>query len=1516
MPNMQAPEQQTQTSRFGGFVSNVATYFMDFLETNFHKRRIPKRTIKHRNDSGLLLGLNLQKYPSFNSKIWSSIKKSFGKESELRVKKTKYTTQIPPNLLDLIDKQVGTINDEQTQQILVLISERLSQAVNRYENEVDLALAKSLDDTAMLVKECFVDPFLTKIEKPLENQREASIDSIFSIEEGLIELLVRPFEEIQSDLINRLIVGESVNLREELARGFSTHLVKTSISAFFKSFAINDLFFDLQEISDNQRILDKQEFYLYFCDIQFNRHTYPIFFVPLFLSKQEDTFVISFDSSVYVNKKALQYIVQEYNKEKGTTGSLELISERILYPQEKEDGFLSKLQAILNEAIDHFQLSASIDLTESKRQATPSLSVALSNACHLCIFDKSDEALVNDYEELLSLLKMGELSLGNLFSNIVSNFITDEPESYSTQIEDEWQDMDPSLRLVYPSPIPLNSEQRQILLALRNNRCHYVGVQGPPGTGKSHTITAIAFESIIRGQSVLILSDKKEALDVVEDKITQTLNQVRMSDQFQNPLLRLGRSGNTYSKILSSESIDKIKNSYRAVRNNLSSVKEKSVRLQQTLRQNLATTIEVYGRISLEDIHRLHILEEKHAVHPLPVDFEELTATDDALQLILDTQKNIAALHCLFENEGRPTKLAALFKKYWFDDPTIDDLTAFLEMLAFSGELCSQIPALRTNARLLHSVSESDAEKLSELLTEYSQLRSVFFGYLFKGKQIKALNQRLCKQLSFARAMDLNVHSEELNDLAQVFTHASDAKDRFSLPKNCDFLSMLHKLICHRNDLTQDLDLAIAVRLKKAVTDLRNYLPKSALMLQITDWQIATILKSLIFSLPENDLSEIKERVTLATGLEDQFAAIPRFSYKQDLSRLEELTTHQMTYLMDERVINFYENNRSTAQTLRNIIRKKKRFPRDEFVKLKEAFPCIIANIRDYSEYIPLESDLFDLAIIDEASQVSIAQAFPVLLRAKKVVVFGDKKQFSNVKSAHARSDTNREYLTRLRTSFGRVVSTDAAQLERLTKFDIKTSILEFFDFIANYNIMLLKHFRGYRELISYSSKYFYQGSLQAIKIRGSAIEDVLKFNYVEHSGEKEIAENINSAEMEFIVDQLETMKASECKQSVGIITPHTNQQKFISAQLAKHHDRDYFYDTLRLKVMTFDTCQGEERDIVFYSMVARKWDDKLWAIFAKDLQKLDLDDVGKIRAQRLNVGFSRAKECIHFVLSKPIEEFGGAIGEALRHYRQVLEKGSERPTEEDVDPKSPMERKVLQWITNTSFFQTNESHIELRAQFSVGDYLKQLNQFYTHPRYRTDFLLIYKNDENRQINIIIEYDGFKEHFTNLEEVNEFNYEHYYTTEDIEREKVLESYGYQFIRINRFNAGSDPVSTLDQRLSDLVKKKSKDDLTKITTRILDTVSGLEDGRLRECPKCHKLRPLDLFRDASLSTGMGRICRQCKPKPQKRRQSTSRPTGGPGPCPKCGSSMILRSGQYGNFFGCSRFPNCRGTRSHR
>jgi len=75
------------------------------------------------------------------------------------------------------------------------------------------------------------------------------------------------------------------------------------------------------------------------------------------------------------------------------------------------------------------------------------------------------------------------------------------------------------------------------------------------------------------------------------------------------------------------------------------------------------------------------------------------------------------------------------------------------------------------------------------------------------------------------------------------------------------------------------------------------------------------------------------------------------------------------------------------------------------------------------------------------------------------------------------------------------------------------------------------------------------------------------------------------------------------------------------------------------------------------------------------------------------------------------------------------------------------MEAHLLGWLKSTSFYQRNREDIELRPQFPIGDYLRQLDPLYRHPAYRVDFLLTFRHGE-RVINVVIEYDGFKEHFT------------------------------------------------------------------------------------------------------------------------------------------------------------------------
>jgi very-short-patch-repair endonuclease len=488
-------------------------------------------------------------------------------------------------------------------------------------------------------------------------------------------------------------------------------------------------------------------------------------------------------------------------------------------------------------------------------------------------------------------------------------------------------------------------------------------------------------------------------------------------------------------------------------------------------------------------------------------------------------------------------------------------------------------------------------------------------------------------------------------------------------------------------------------------------------------------------------------------------------------------------------------------------VRRKQKFPKDLFRNLEKAFPCILAGIRDYAEFIPLEKNLFDLIIIDEASQVSVAQALPALIRGKQVIVLGDDKQFSNVKANNASKVTNQELRKKVKEAFlterlqGKEKDTKGWLAKVDKNFDIKNSILKFSRFIRNYECQLKKHFRCYPEIISYSDKYFYDNTLQCMKIRGKKIEDVIKIEVIEHDGKFDESKNTNELEARHIVKKLKEFKKIGTQQSIGIITPHREQVTLLFDKINELPERDWLFGKCKLKIMTFDTCQGEERDYIFYSMVATKEKDRLNWIFLKDFSSISDEIDGTIKSQRMNVGFSRAKECMHFVLSKPIEEFQGEIKNAMLHYQNELIGGRKKVIKQ-LDSK--MEYKVEEIFYNTKFYKDNKEKIEFIPQFELGKYLKQLDRYYNHPNYRVDFLLIYNEQK-----IIIEYDGFKEHFMDRKEVNEFNYKYYMKDCDVYRQKILEGYGYKFLRINRFNIGVDPVKTLDNRLQNLVKKNFK-----------------------------------------------------------------------------------------------------------
>src|SRR5262249_22291648 len=64
---------------------------------------------------------------------------------------------------------------------------------------------------------------------------------------------------------------------------------------------------------------------------------------------------------------------------------------------------------------------------------------------------------------------------------------------------------------------------------------------------------------------------------------------------------------------------------------------------------------------------------------------------------------------------------------------------------------------------------------------------------------------------------------------------------------------------------------------------------------------------------------------------------------------------------------------------------------------LLTAFPVWLVNLSDIHDVLPLKRELFDLAIIDEATQCDIASCLPILYRARRAVIVADPNQLRHL---------------------------------------------------------------------------------------------------------------------------------------------------------------------------------------------------------------------------------------------------------------------------------------------------------------------------------------------------------------------------------------------------------------------------------------------------------------------------------------------------------------------------------------
>lgn len=1412
----------------------VSQYFLDFLESDFKRQQAPRRRIKLQTESGFRSAMRVASYPALQHNLWQIMGKRSDGDPTLRFTPKAYHRPISNTLRLIIKEQIGVIAEEELLKVRAAVFAKAEGSRGIAVEDPEDWVEGIRTELAEQVGSQIVAPLLALLDGPLSEQSYSVHDSIYSAESELIEIVASRLDSVLPEVLSRyLATGENAELIEVLETHLALDDIRTEMLSYFEAFMAADAFLEFRDLDTYAMTGEGLQLYLYIGQLKFGGNSYPLFFVPVEVERSEEGYVLKLINHLYANKRAIDFVLQELG-ERQQRQWLSPINDRITYLA-PEQSIAEAIQAPFRKIANALDLGGQVELAPGRVTEASNASVLLSTALHIAVFDRSDEALLNDYEEMITQARRNEPGVMELFQGIVSGVLLDNPTSITADVDANWDERSMVDRVVIDSPVPLNEEQIKILEAIRHPAGRMVVVEGPPGTGKSHTITAIAADCALQGKSCLVLSDKTEALNVVQSKLSDTMSQVRHTRDFVNPILRLGREQANFKKLTSQQTLTQVTAYVRAAKANEQKIQGELNDTRELMKDRIVRTVSSLCSLSLRDLADFHRLEkEVEAVDPDVA--EQLRSVD-----IAGLQSQLEA--ALAQSETLERYLSSLFERTSGVPGNRDD--AIEEQLRLDVAVAALVTRVdATPLSLLEQCSADQLTSLSRWLLEYDQLRMPIFGYLFRGSAIRAIERDLNEALRPTRPVLLK---REVSTLRDIQRHATSIRMGLAEHEISEsFLGHTYALIaCDRVP------------------------PPGAEIAQSVIVGLRRLLGTLPNALLEGDPAELASRWIVALryanayrGISSTFAAAPQFDFVKDKSALERLNVSVMNTEVDNRLVNFMNNSRADARVLSSIITNRQKFPEEKFEGVKNAFPVIIANIRQFGEYTPLAPDVFDVVVIDEASQVSVAQAFPAMLRAKKLVVLGDTKQFSNTKSSNASIALNEKYKADLHAYFRQKVSYDASTLQRLSRFDVKCSILEFCQLCANYSIMLRKHFRSYQELISYSSQTFYGGQLQAIKIRGVPLDEVIKFDVID-AGDGKKSRGTNEAEAQFILDRLLELLEDDDPPTVGVITPFREQQALLSKMLFSHASGADFRDKLRLKVMTFDSCQGEERKLIFYSMVATAEHDALNYVFPVALEDAEESVEEKLKVQRLNVGFSRVEEMIWFVLSKPISDYKGTIGRVLNHYNNLLQKGDVSP--DLTDANSPMEVKVLDWLQKTAFYQKHRDDLEILPQFPIGEYLRQLDPTYEHPLWRVDFLLTFTSEKG-VARIVIEYDGFEYHFHKGRDVDVGSHERYMLEADVERQLTLESYGYKFLRINRFNLGKDPVATLSDRLSRLVETLHDEIEVAAVEHVQVTAGGLASKELKECTKCHDIKPMSDFYDPSLANGSGatgKKCMQCK-----------------------------------------------------
>jgi len=225
----------------------------------------------------------------------------------------------------------------------------------------------------------------------------------------------------------------------------------------------------------------------------------------------------------------------------------------------------------------------------------------------------------------------------------------------------------------------------------------------------------------------------------------------------------------------------------------------------------------------------------------------------------------------------------------------------------------------------------------------------------------------------------------------------------------------------------------------------------------------------------------------------------------------------------------------------------------------------------------PLEASLFDLAVIDEASQCSMAHMLPIAYRARRLLVVGDPNQLTPVVHATRRS-----------------VDAFAAQhnltvlLQRNSGLDFKSGsgFHAFARVIGIDNVVLLnEHYRCHPKIARWFNQAFYGGALEVMTDISAMNSNERGISWIDVDGRCQRPRSgqswENTLEAQTAVDLI--AQAIGEGLTIGAVSPFAGQASAIERAAVSRIGREQLAEA-QFAAGTAHRFQGDERDIIVFS--------------------------------------------------------------------------------------------------------------------------------------------------------------------------------------------------------------------------------------------------------------------------------------------------------------------------------------------